>query len=240
MSFFIELTLTMEYNEYEKLIYNEKDKELFDTVKREWGRYLDLNTKMIGLSRQLKTTESMEIMNHESKQAFDIASNAALELVNFNQTQAEKAIKESNAVEQINVLSDAILEISSQTNLLALNAAIEAARAGEAGRGFSVVAEQIRKLAEESNETVSKIQAVTNTVIFSVENLSSGSSEILDFIDTKVKRDYEGLVSTGEQYNEDSVSMSSLMNDFSSTAEELATSVQNTMKIINEIAGATR
>ena len=77
----------------------------------------------------------------------------------------EKALEDAKVVEHIGVLSDSIMDITSQTNLLALNAAIEAARAGEAGRGFSVVADEIRKLAEQSKETILKIQSVTNEVM---------------------------------------------------------------------------
>ena len=75
-------------------------------------------------------------------------------------------------MERINVLSDAILEIASQTNLLALNAAIEAAQAGDSGSGFAVVAEEIRKLAENSKETATEIQSVTQQVLESVHHLS--------------------------------------------------------------------
>ncbi|MEG0440668.1 MAG: methyl-accepting chemotaxis protein, partial [Solibacillus sp.] len=76
----------------------------------------------------------------------------------------EEAMENSKVVTQINVLSESIMQISSQTNLLALNAAIEAARAGEAGRGFAVVADEIRKLAEESKNTVIEIQGITEKV----------------------------------------------------------------------------
>ncbi|AFQ44225.1 methyl-accepting chemotaxis protein [Desulfosporosinus meridiei] len=148
----------------------------------------------------------------------------------------EKALKKSEAVKQINVLSDAILQISSQTNLLALNAAIEAARAGEAGRGFAVVADEIRKLAENSENTVNEIQKVTEHVVDSVKALAESSGEILVFIDTTVRKDYEGLKTTGEQYSSDAVFVNDLITDFSATSEELAASIQAVITAINSVS----
>jgi len=148
------------------------------------------------------------------------------------------AIAQSKAIEQINVLSDSILQITSQTNLLALNAAIEAARAGEAGRGFAVVADEIRKLAEDSKNTVTQIQDITRQVVSSVENLAQSSEQVLDFIQTQVIKDYDSMVATGEQYYKDAEYVNSLVTDFSATAEELAASIQNMIKAINEISTA--
>lgn len=147
-----------------------------------------------------------------------------------------KAMQDSKSVDQINVLSDAILQITSQTNLLALNAAIEAARAGEAGRGFAVVAEEIRKLAESSKDAVNQIQKITKIVVTSVGNLSESSASVLEFIDKQVLKDYEAMVEIGEQYHSDAELVDELVNDFSATAEELTASIQQMTKVIEGIA----
>ena len=91
-------------------------------------------------------------------------------------TELTAAIEASKQVEEINNLTDDILEIASQTNLLALNASIEAARAGEAGKGFAVVADEIRQLAENSTKTANNIQEISSKVVGAVENLMNNSS----------------------------------------------------------------
>lgn len=148
------------------------------------------------------------------------------------------AIEKSNAVAEISSLADEILQITSQTNLLALNAAIEAARAGEAGKGFAVVADEIRKLADDSKDTVVRIQGVTKTVIEAVENLKLSSGEVLEFIEGRVVQDYEKMVATGEQYSKDAAMINELVNDFSATSEELLASVQDVSKAIGEVTRA--
>lgn len=177
-----------------------------------------------------------------NKRANELKSNAVESQKNANSiyssanSKLRHAIEQSKAVEQINVLSNAILQITSQTNLLALNAAIEAARAGEAGKGFAVVAEEIRKLAEDSKNTVNEIQKITKTVVQSVENLSESSKQVLEFIDKQVTSDYNSLVKTGEQYNKDAEFIDTVVTDFSATSEELMASIQGIMKAINEVS----
>ncbi len=86
----------------------------------------------------------------------------------------------NSAVESVNKHVDGITSIASQTNLLALNASIEAARAGEAGRGFSVVAEEIGQLATESAETAREINAEMNELLNRSQDAISKSNEVIE------------------------------------------------------------
>ncbi|WP_412890100.1 methyl-accepting chemotaxis protein [Bacillus sp. 1P06AnD] len=87
----------------------------------------------------------------------------------------------SSGAEQIGLISKVVKAVSDQSNLLGLNAAIEAARAGEAGRGFSVVADEIRKLATNSKEQVIQIDSITKNIQKAIENLDAAFAGINDF-----------------------------------------------------------
>ena len=158
------------------------------------------------------------------------------EMYNKVKYELEKAINTSKNVSEINDLTSSILAISEQTNLLALNAAIEAARAGEAGKGFAVVADEVRKLAEESTNATQNIQNVVNIVVDSVNNLSANSTRLLEFMDKDVNNDYDKFISVGDEYSKDADTVNNFMVQFSSISEELSASIEGIIVAINEVA----
>jgi len=100
--------------------------------------------------------------------------------IHANEQELNREIKEIISLsEEINEISAFIKEIADETKMLGLNAAIEAARAGEAGRGFGVVAEEIRKLSEQSKSTVPKIKLLTDRIKAKVEETSERSRNSL-------------------------------------------------------------
>lgn len=124
------------------------------------------------------------------------------ETVNEIDTLLKKSIENSKKANQINELTNQILNVASQTNLLALNASIEAARAGEAGKGFAVVADEIRELAENSRQAASNIKEISELVTSSVDSLSENANEMLMFIEGHVLEDYSKFVDSTTGYDE--------------------------------------
>ena len=149
-----------------------------------------------------------------------------------------KAIEDSKSIDQINGLTGEILSISSQTNLLALNASIEAARAGEAGRGFAVVADEIRNLAENSKNTANNIQYINELVTVAVNELIKNSNELVDYINNNVLPDYDSLVASGKQYNDDAMHVNDVVGQFNVMAGDLSSLVNSITDAIDGISTA--
>ena len=150
--------------------------------------------------------------------------------------QVQQSIDETKVVSKIAILSEVIMEITEQTNLLSLNAAIEAARAGEAGKGFAIVAEEIGRLAEKSQEAVKDIQKTTIEVTGAVNNLASASNQMINFVKNDVSEDYHNFNNVAEKYENDSIFIENLITDFSATAEELSATIENVIIAIEEVS----
>lgn len=160
------------------------------------------------------------------------------EKVNKILTVLEQAIEDSNSVNQVNTLTDDILNIASQTNLLALNASIEAARAGEAGRGFSVVATEISQLAAASQEAANRIQQINRVVTEAVGNLTEHSNGLVQYMNDSILPEFEAFVDAGSAYREKATHIETSMGDFTEKTEVLKKTMAEIADSINTIAHA--
>ncbi|MCM1252575.1 MAG: methyl-accepting chemotaxis protein [Clostridium sp.] len=149
---------------------------------------------------------------------------AALQVANMASSVQQK-IEKSKDVEKIRELTKNIINITEETNLLALNASIEAARAGEAGRGFSVVADEIGKLASNSAASATEIQNVTDEVIQTVDELAAEAEQMLRFMNETAIGGYEKLLETSESYRSNVGNMNEMLQHFASESEQLKTNM---------------
>ena len=172
-------------------------------------------------SKEIK--ERAGTLQQRTKQAME----RTMELYHLVDEKAKKAMERSKAVDKINELTGAIMDISSQTNLLALNASIEAARAGDAGKGFAVVAGEIGTLAKQTVNTVESIDTIIDEVNGAVESMTECIKEIISFLDETVVGDYQGFTEVGKQYYEDAVSFEEDMIRIRGNAVELMTEMEN-------------
>ena len=159
-----------------------------ESVKQEVDQIAERTSEINAYTREMKEhADSMEASARENMESTGAKVNEILTVLN-------QAIEDSKSVNQVNSLTDDILNIASQTNLLALNASIEAARAGEHGKGFAVVAEEIRTLADQSRESTEQINHVVNVLL----DNSSNSVQITEQVSEAFSRQNEKIHDTEE------------------------------------------
>lgn len=179
--------------------------------------------------------EKANLIRRQGEESKSLSEN----IIHEKEVAIREAIEAGKVVDQITVIASSISEIASETNLLALNAAIEAARAGEEGKGFAVVASEIRKLAEESENYVAKIEEVVTNVNTSFMKLSNNSKEILDFLSTNLKDDYQLLIDMGYAYENDTIFFDKISQENAAMAEEINASMEELSSVIQTVYSRT-
>lgn len=224
-----ELSASMEQTEATAITLNESSDRIIQYI----GIVEDKNKSGVETANEINN-RAMLLKEEaiDSAQKVDKVSKLA-------QERLKKAIEESKEVRRINDLTKAILDISDQTSLLSLNASIEAAKAGEFGRGFSVVADEIRSLAENSEYTALEIQVITKKVIIAVNKLCESSYDVLKFMETNVNEMYQKLIQTSEQYNNDSMDMRHIFEKVSEVSKHIFGEIEFLLTSFSELTDAT-
>lgn len=224
-----------------------------EKLKRATDSQVDITSRIASAAEELSAseesvgTQAKRLAEH-AKESFRLvqSGNVSVQnIVNVINTLSHTMTTSSGHIDslstksqQIGKITNTINEIADQTNLLALNAAIEAARAGEHGRGFAVVADEVKRLAEKTTSSTRNIDILVSEIRSNVANVSSGIGKVLVEMNKaieeseNVKESFHAIMSASNVFSEAS-------KDMEISAREQTTATHSVAKDVNRIAQMT-
>ena len=187
------------------------------------------------LNNNMNILESTAIKTQQGAEALNGVQNNMINIKDETVSLADAIDRLATSSSQIGEILSVINDIANQTNLLALNAAIEAARAGEAGRGFAVVADEVRKLAERTQHATSEIENIINTLQKETESVSYEMKRSVDSVQLGVDNIGEtnsGFVSVVDGIQELNRDMHNVAVQVSNQYDTIVSTNDNTQTIV--------
>ncbi|EAH7580488.1 Cache sensor-containing MCP-domain signal transduction protein [Campylobacter lari subsp. concheus] len=167
--------------------------------------------------------QSMQELTNDATHQTSSLQESARALEQMNSAMSEISIKTQDVVKQssdIKNVTTVISDIADQINLLALNAAIEAARAGEHGRGFAVVADEVRNLAERTQKSLGEIEANTNILVQSINDMGEAIKEEADDI-SQINESVATIEKLTQQNSQTAMQTNAIANEVDSLAQDM-------------------
>ncbi|GLO62893.1 methyl-accepting chemotaxis protein [Vibrio sp. MACH09] len=164
----------------------------------------------------------------QSRAITELAQSTVASLISEVSQSSENVQQMSSETQNINSILNVIGDIAEQTNLLALNAAIEAARAGEQGRGFAVVADEVRNLASRTKDSTSEVEQA-------LENLVSRTHNVVESMDTTKLRCEETANNAGEVAGS-LATMNDFVEEINSLSTQVATAAEEQSSVTKEVS----
>ncbi|WQV97930.1 methyl-accepting chemotaxis protein TlpB [Helicobacter pylori] len=186
-----------------------------------------------GLRKRLIETQGLV---KESKDAIGDLFSQIIESAHTEEELSSKVEQLSRNADDVKSILDIINDIADQTNLLALNAAIEAARAGEHGRGFAVVADEVRNLAGRTQKSLAEINS---TIMVIVQEINAVSSQ-MNLNSQKMERLSDMSKSVQETYEKMSSNLSSVVSDSNQSMDDYAKSGRQIEAMVSDFVGVEK